>query len=337
MDPILDRATARLAWTRASLGDNTLTLEPASADASFRSYWRTHHDGRSWIVMDSPPAQEDPRPWLVIGQQLAAAGLHVPAVYDKDLQQGFLLIEDLGSRLYLSALNDDNADALYSSAMDALLRMQAKMDYRDLPPFDRDVVMRGLEIMPEWFLGRHLGHTPDNNEQNVLNAAFDIVWRNMQEQPRCFVHRDFHSRNLLIVENNSPGIIDFQGALNGPIAYDLASLLRDGYIAWKRERVEAWVESYRRRLKEARLIGPEVDRKHFLRWFDLTGLHRHIRVLGQFYRLWYRDGKPGYLADVPRVYHYVVSVAQSYPELADFVALLERHAHGRDLTRVASA
>jgi N-acetylmuramate 1-kinase len=337
MDPTLDRATARLAWTRASLGDNTLTLEPASADASFRSYWRTHHDGRSWIVMDSPPAQEDPRPWLAIGQRLATAGLHVPAVYDKDLQQGFLLIEDLGSRLYLSELNDNNADTLYGNAMNALLRMQAQMDYRDLPSFDRDVVMRGLEVMPEWFLGRHLGHTPDDNERNVLNAAFDTVLRNMQEQPRCFVHRDFHSRNLLIVESNSPGIIDFQGALAGPLTYDLASLLRDGYIAWKRERVEAWVESYRLRLKEAYLIDPEIDREHFLRWFDLTGLHRHIRVLGQFYRLWYRDGKPGYLADVPRVYHYVVSVAQSYPELTDFVALLERHAQGRDLTRVESA
>jgi aminoglycoside/choline kinase family phosphotransferase len=337
MDHPHDRAAARLAWTRAALGDNTLTLEPASADASFRSYWRTHHAGRSWIVMDSPPAQEDPRPWLAIGQRLAASGLHVPAVHDKDLEQGFLLIEDLGSQLYLSELNDDNADALYGDAMKALLRMQTRMDYSDLPPFDEGVVMRGLEVMPEWFLGRHLGHAPDHSEQKVLDATFAIVLENMQEQPRCFVHRDFHSRNLLIVEHNGPGIIDFQGALAGPITYDLASLLRDGYIAWKRERVEAWVESYRQRLVEAGMIDSQIDRERFLRWFDLTGMHRHIRVLGQFYRLWYRDGKPGYLADVPRVYHYVVSVARSYPELTEFVALLERHAHGRDLTQVASA
>ena len=344
---IQDRATARLTWTRSILGDPALTLVSASADASFRSYWRTQHQSRSWVVMDSPPAQEDPRPWLEIGAQLAAAGLHVPAVYAHDLEQGFLLIEDLGARLYLPALNEDSADALYGDAMDALLRMQARLDHSGLPPFDHDMLIRGLEVMPKWFLGRHLGHTPDCSEWDVLEAAFGVIVRNALEQPRCFVHRDFHSRNLLIVEHNnpgiiapellSPGIIDFQGALAGPITYDLASLLRDAYIVWPRERVETWVESYRQRLINAGLIVSEIDSERFLRWFDLTGLHRHIRVLGQFYRLWYRDGKPGYLADVPRVYHYVISVARSYPELADFVALLERHAQGRDLTRVAAA
>jgi hypothetical protein len=287
--------------------------------------------------MDSPPAQEDPRPWLKIGEQLAAAGLHVPAVHAQDLEQGFLLIEDLGTRLYLHELNEHNADVLYGDAMDALLRMQTRMDYRELPPFDRDMLMRGLEVMPEWFLGRHLGHTPDCGEWDVLEAAFDTIIRNVQEQPRCFVHRDYHSRNLLVVERNNPGIIDFQGALAGPITYDLASLLRDAYITWPRERVEGWVDPYRQRLRDAGVIGMDVDRERFLRWFDLTGMHRHVRVLGQFYRLWYRDGKPGYLADVPRVYHYVVSVARSYPELADFAALIERHAEGRDLTKVAGA
>ncbi|MFC3650582.1 aminoglycoside phosphotransferase family protein [Dyella humi] len=337
MESTIDRAAARLAWARATLGDNSLLLEPASSDASFRSYWRTHHDGCSWIVMDSPPAQEDPRPWLKIGEQLAAAGLHVPAVHARDLKEGFLLIEDLGTRLYLHELNEHNADALYSDAMDALLRMQTHMDYRELPPFDRDVLVRGLEVMPEWFLGRHLGHTPDRGEWDVLEATFDVIIRNAQEQPRCFVHRDYHSRNLLVVERNNPGIIDFQGALAGPVTYDLASLLRDAYITWPRERVEEWVESYRQRLCDACMIGEHVNREQFLRWFDLTGMHRHVRVLGQFYRLWYRDGKPGYLADVPRVYHYVVSVARSYPELADFAALIERHATGRDLTKVAGA
>jgi len=337
MDSTQDRASARLAWTRSILGAPGLTLAPASADASFRSYWRTQHQGQSWIVMDSPPAQEDPRPWLEIGARLAAAGVHVPAVYAHDLEQGFLLIEDLGTRLYLPALNEDTADALYGDAMDALLRMQTRLDYSGLRAFDHAMLASGLEVMPEWFLQRHLGHTPGCDEWDVLEAAFGVIIRNALEQPRCFVHRDFHSRNLLIVEHNNPGIIDFQGALAGPVTYDLASLLRDGYITWPRERVEGWAESYRLRLRAARLIDSEVDRERFLRWFDLTGLHRHIRVLGQFYRLWYRDGKPGYLADVPRVYHYVISVARSYPELADFVALLERHTQGRDLTRVATA
>ncbi|WP_267222809.1 aminoglycoside phosphotransferase family protein [Dyella silvae] len=337
MTTLPDRAATRLAWTRSALGDATLNLEPASSDASFRSYWRTHHAGKSWIVMDSPPSKEDPRPWLAMGERLAAAGLHVPAVHAKDLEQGFLLIEDLGNRLYLPALNDDTADQLYSDAMDALLRMQTRMDYADLPPFDHALLVSGLEVMPEWFLQRHLGHTPSCGEWDVLEAAFGAIIRNALEQPRCFVHRDYHSRNLLVVDDNNPGIIDFQGALAGPITYDLASLLRDAYIVWPRERVEGWVESYRQRLLQAGVIDEKISRERFLRWFDFTGLHRHIRVLGQFYRLWYRDGKPGYLADVPRVYHYVVSVAERYPELADFVALLEHHANGRDLTQVAAA
>lgn len=332
-----DRAAARLAWTRSALGDATLTLQSASSDASFRSYWRTHHDGKSWVVMDSPPAQEDPRPWLAMGERLAAAGLHVPAVHAKDLEQGFLLIEDLGTQLYLPALNDDSADRLYGDAMDALLLMQTRMDHADLPLFDHARLVSGLEVMPEWFLGKHLNHTPTCHEWDVLEAAFSAIIRNALEQPRRFVHRDYHSRNLLIVDDNNPGIIDFQGALSGPITYDLASLLRDAYIVWPRERVESWVESYRQRLLKADVIDEKISRERFLRWFDLTGLHRHIRVLGQFYRLWYRDGKPGYLADVPRVYHYVVSVAERYPDLADFVALLHRHADGRDLTQVAAA
>lgn len=336
MDSPQDHATARLAWLRDALGDSTATLTPASTDASFRSYWRTSHGGQSWILMDSPPAQEDPAAWIAIGARLAAAGLHVPAVHAQNLQQGFLLIEDLGSRLYLAELNGANADRLYGDAMDALLAMQTRVPSDDLPPFDHAVLVSGLEVMPEWFLQRHLGHAPACGEWDVLEAAFGVIVRNALAQPRRFVHRDFHSRNLLVVDENNPGIIDFQGALHGPLTYDLASLLRDAYIAWPRERVEGWVESYRRRLLGAGVIDASVDAAHFLRWFDLTGLHRHVRVLGQFYRLWYRDGKPGYLRDVPQVYRYVIEVAGSYPELADFAALLERHVQGRDLTQVAA-
>ncbi|MEW9625241.1 aminoglycoside phosphotransferase family protein [Rhodanobacter geophilus] len=335
--PVQDRTAARLAWTRRTLGDPTLTLAPASADASFRSYWRTAHAGQSWIVMDSPPEREDPRPWLAIGARLAAAGLHVPKVAAQDLEQGFLLIEDLGTRLYLAELDNANADRLYGDAMDALLAMQTKVASDDLPPFDRAVLVNGLEVMPKWFLERHLGHTPDCDEWDVLEAAFDVIIHNALAQPRVFVHRDYHSRNLLLTDTDNPGVIDFQGALHGPLTYDLASLLRDAYVAWPRERVEAWVESYRQRLLDAGVIDGKVDPARFRRWFDLTGLHRHVRVLGQFYRLWYRDGKPGYLKDVPQVYRYVIEVARSYPELAAFAALLERHVAGRDLTHVAAA
>jgi aminoglycoside/choline kinase family phosphotransferase len=350
MTETTDRAHARLHWTRQALHDATLTLAPASADASFRSYWRTWHDGRSWIVMDSPPAQEDPRPWLAIGARLAAAGLHVPAVQAQDLAQGFLLLEDLGTQLYLPALNEHTVDTLYADAMDALLRMQRDVDVTGLPPYDHAFLQRELELMPEWFLRRHLGYTPACEEWDVLEAAFTVLLHSALAQPRCFVHRDYHSRNLLIVEAHhagnvagpaspgiiapvllSPGIIDFQGALLGPITYDLASLLRDCYIAWERPRVEAWVESYRQRLRAAQLLGADVDEQHFLRWFDLIGLQRHIKVLGIFCRLCYRDGKHGYLDDLPLVYAYVIDVARRYPELAAFVALLQRCTHDRDL------
>ena len=331
------RSAARLAWTRQVLGDVALQLEAASADASFRSYWRTHHCGRSWIVMDSPPAQEDPAPWLEIGARLSAAGLHVPEVRAHDLAQGFLLIEDLGSQLYLPALTDATVDALYGDAMDALLRMQRDVDTTGMQPYDRAFLQRELEIMPEWFLGRHLGLAPGTEQRDVLDAAFTMLLDCAQEQPRCFVHRDYHSRNLLLVDDDNPGIIDFQGALHGPIAYDLASLLRDCYIVWERERVEAWAEHYRLRLQAAQLIDDTIDRSRFLRWFDLIGLQRHIKVLGIFCRLCYRDGKHGYLGDLPRVYDYVITVAARYPELDAFVNLLERCVAGRDLRTPVTA
>lgn len=342
-----DRATARLEWIRRILDDASLTLAPASADASFRSYWRTRHAGQSWILMDSPPAQEDPAPWLEIGARLSAAGLHVPQVRAQDLQQGFLLIEDLGSQLYLPALTDATVDALYGDAMDALLLMQRDVDVTGMQPYDHTFLQRELEIMPEWFLGRHLGYTPECGAGDVLEAGFTVLLHNAQEQPRCFVHRDYHSRNLLVVETDhpgiiaprllSPGIIDFQGALVGPVTYDLASLLRDCYVVWDRARVEAWAESYRQRLQEEKLIDSTVDRGRFLRWFDLIGLQRHIKVLGIFCRLHYRDGKHGYLDDLPRVYDYVIEVAGRYPELADFAALLERCVGERDLRLAVTA
>lgn len=331
-----DRASERLAWTRRVLDDATLTLAPASADASFRSYWRTSHAGQSWIVMDSPPALEDPRPWLEIGQRLAAAGLHVPAVRADDVERGLLLIEDLGSALYLPALNSATADALYDAALAALLRMQRDVDTAGLPPYDHAFLQRELEIMPTWFLQRHLGCTPACEQWDVLEAAFTVLLTSALEQPSCFVHRDYHSRNLLITAQNSPGIIDFQGALRGPITYDLASLLRDCYIVWDHSRVEAWVEGYRQQLLQAQLLQPTVSAARFARWFDLIGLQRHLKVLGIFCRLHYRDGKPGYLDDLPRVYNYVIEVAGRYSELAQFVALLQSWAGQRDLRQAAA-
>ena len=330
-----DRPCNRLKWARQVLQNSSLTLTAIASDASSRSYWRACYDGPSRIVMDSQ--HDDVTPWLNIGSQLAAVGLHVPAVHAQDTAQGFLLLEDLGSTLYLDVLNESRADALYNQAMDALLVMQTRVSSTELPKFDRAVLQSGLDIMPAWFLEQHLGHAPDGRERKVIHAAFDVIVQNALEQPKCFVHRDFHSRNLMLLADHGLGIIDFQGALHGPITYDLASLLRDAYIAWPLERIGAWVESYRRHLIDSGILDAGVDTMRFRRWFDLTGLHRHVRVLGQFYRLWYRDGKKGYLKDVPQVYRYVMDVARSYPELNDFANLLAHHAEGLDLTQVRSA
>ena len=323
------RAAERLAWTRSALRDPQADLESASADASFRSYWRAHSDGRSWIVMDAPPDKEDIRPWLDIAERLNAAGLHAPEIRASDAEFGFVLMADLGTRLYLPALAPESVDALYGDALDALLDMQTRVDAADLPPYDETRLLAEMELLPTWFLSRHLGFSPSADDLDVIAQAFAALVASAQSQPQAFVHRDYHSRNLLIADDNNPAIIDFQGAMLGPIAYDLASLLRDCYIAWPIERVDAWVEGYRQGLAAAELV--DVDGAHFRRWFDLIGLQRHIKVLGLFCRLNYRDGKHSYLDDLPRVYDYVIDVAGRYPELADFVALLQRCVGARDL------
>jgi aminoglycoside/choline kinase family phosphotransferase len=312
----------------AACGADPQSLQVASADASFRSYWRVRRGGESVIVMDSPPQLEPVQPWLSIGAQLGAAGLHVPAVYAADVERGFLLIEDLGTRTYLPELDAHSADALYGAALDALFVMQTRLDGSALERYDEARLQMELEYLPQWLLQRHLGVTLECIEWDVVELAFRRILNAVQAQPYCFVHRDFHSRNLMIA-TPSPGIIDFQGALHGPLTYDLASLLRDCYIAWPPSRVEAWVEAYRLRLVAAGRTT--ADAALFRRWFDFTGLQRHIKVLGLFCRLCYRDGKPQYLQDLPLVLRYVLDVAGRYAELADFAALLTRFVGDTDL------
>jgi len=330
-----DRAEARLAFAQRTLNGRALRIDVASADASFRSYWRVDDGATSWIVMDAPPAQEDVLPWLDIGARLRGAGLHAPEVLAADLEQGFVLMEDLGIRTYLPELNENSVDALYGDALDALLRMQRGVSADGLPVFDATRTIPEMELLPEWFLQRHLGCTPECDDWDIIEAAFRLIAEAADAQPRRFMHRDYHSRNLLIAERNNPAIIDFQGAMLGPIAYDLASLLRDCYIAWPVERVDAWVEGYRQRLVAAGLVA--VDGAHFRRWFDLIGLQRHIKVLGLFCRLNYRDAKASYLADLPLVLDYVLSVARLYPDLTAFAALIERAVGDRDITRARAA
>lgn len=327
------RQSALRAFVTAS-GADPLSLEVASADASFRSYWRVRRDGRSVIVMDSPPDREPVQPWLAIGAQLAAAGLHVPAVLAADIEQGFLLLEDFGSRLYLDVLDEHSADALYGEALDALFVLQTKLDGRNLERYDEARLQMELEYLPEWLLARHLGLQPGCGDWDVIELAFRRILDTVQSQPYGFVHRDFHSRNLMVAPP-APGIIDFQGALYGPLTYDLVSLLRDCYIVWPAARVDAWAEAHRARLVAQGRIA--ADAAQFRRWFDFTGLQRHIKVLGLFCRLCYRDGKPHYLDDLPRVLRYVLDVAGRYAELADFVTLLQRATAGADLRRCRDA
>jgi aminoglycoside/choline kinase family phosphotransferase len=314
-------------WVSATLQLHPEKIEPASSDASFRRYFRvTERTGRTFIVMDAPPGKEDVRPYLKVTGLLEGIGVHVPHVHEQDVEQGLLLLEDLGSTQYLTRLNaGDDAEKLYGDALNALAVIQVTggAPAAELAPYDREALMREMALMPEWFY-RHLGFTASAADQATVSAAFEFLITEALAQPQVFVHRDYHSRNLMVTRERNPGVIDFQDALRGPIGYDLVSLLKDCYISWPRERVERWVISYRDLLagKGAR-VGR--DAREFLRWFDLIGVQRHIKVLGIFARLWYRDGKNGYLRDLPLTLEYVRDTCRRYPELADLSRLIEQH------------
>jgi len=330
---------ARLAlihdWVATGLGLEPTALEPASSDASFRRYFRVFcgrtNGSRTFIVMDAPPGKEDVRPYVKVTRLLEGTGVHVPHIHEIDAERGFLLLEDLGSTQYLPRLKaGDDADALYGDALAALLDIQVKGRdaAAELEPYDRAVLMREMALMPEWFASKHLGLTLSAAEQETVAAAFEFLVAEALAQPKVFVHRDYHSRNLMITGERNPGVIDFQDALAGPIGYDLVSLLKDCYIAWPRERVERWISGYRTQLlkrsgQSAQLGGR--DEREFLRWFDLIGVQRHIKVLGIFARLWYRDGKAGYLSDLPLTLEYVRDTCTRYEELAPLSALVEKH------------
>jgi aminoglycoside/choline kinase family phosphotransferase len=329
-----DRFAALRAFAAQHLADPGIAPESASADASFRSYWRVHSGGRSFVVMNAPPGKEDLGPWLDVARRLRMAGLNAPAVLATDLDAGFVLMSDLGTRLYLPELRDHTADALYGDALHALVRMQAAVATEGLPDYDHPRLLAELELMPTWFLQRHLGLVPACEGWDVIEIAFDALLRAALAQPRAFVHRDYHSRNLLLVEGANPGIIDFQDAVRGPLTYDLVSLLRDCYIAWPRERVLGWAESHRLALRSAGLT--DADAATWKRWFDFMGLQRHIKVLGIFCRLWYRDGKAGYLGDLPLVLRYTLDVADEYAELRGFADWLRTAVGERDVALPAA-
>jgi len=314
------RLDALTRWVVEDLGFAGSRIEPASADASFRRYFRVTRGADTCIVMDAPPDKEDVAPFVRVARVLAGLQLNVPILLARNEREGFLLLSDLGSRQYLDELAAGrDVDRLYADALGALVTLQTHggTAARDLAPYDETLLRREMELLPEWFLGRHLGMTVGAAERGILERLFAVLVRSAEAQPAVFVHRDYHSRNLLITADHNPGILDFQDAVAGPVTYDAVSLLKDCYIVWPAERVRAWLLEYRAALLRAGFPLPG-DTADFVRWFDLMGLQRHIKVLGIFARLYYRDGKPGYLKDLPRVLDYTRAAAAAYPETAEF-------------------
>lgn len=319
------RAAQLSAWLESQFGGSGLTLTAVAGDASFRRYFRVARDDRSYIAMDAPPERENCRPFLAIARHWHDAGIHVPAIVEASLDQGFLLLEDLGDQLYLEALTPANADRLYGDALTALVRIQqvsAPLTY-PLPVYNSELLMREMNLFREWLLEAKLGLTLSNAERALLDTTFATLREAALAQPQVTVHRDYHCRNLLVTDRDSPGIIDFQDAVSGPVTYDLVSLLKDAYIAWPEDDQARWIEQFRLAGQEAGLH--RADSATFRQWFELMGMQRHLKVAGIFARLALRDGKARYLADIPRTVDYLVRASAGQPALRSFTAWLEEN------------
>jgi aminoglycoside/choline kinase family phosphotransferase len=314
------RAQQALAWARRELRCGDARAAPASADASFRRYFRLASEAGSWIVMDAPVEHERTEPFVDIAQRLRAAGLHVPGILAADAERGFLLLSDLGSRPWHRVLTPDNADAMFHDALTALVRMQCRADTAGLPAFDAALLTRELALFVDWFLARQWRVAPTEAELDDWEWVCMTLTRWMLDQPQVFCHRDFMPRNLMRTEPN-PGILDFQDAVRGPIAYDPVCLFRDAFVSWPAERVDGWLEDYRQLALAAGLPVAD-DAELWRRTCDLTGTQRHLKVLGIFARLRHRDGKRDYIADEPRFLGYLAAAASRNPELATLSRLL---------------
>lgn len=310
-------------WLKDQFPARPFTLQPASADASFRRYFRASFDGQTVIVMDAPPQHEDCAPFLRVAEILAATGVHVPEILAQNLELGFLLLSDLGNTTFLHALNEriESAHELYGEATDALVKMQLAYQADSLPAYDEALLQRELDLFPDWYIAKHLQIDLTEKQQAALRAVFSRILQNNLAQPKVLVHRDYHSRNLMVTSPN-PGIIDFQDAVYGPITYDLVSLLKDAYIHWDEERILDWAIRY---WEKARKTGLPVsaDFAEFYRDFEWMGVQRHLKVLGIFARLNYRDGKAAYLNDMPLVMHYLRKACERYRELDPLLNLLD--------------
>lgn len=329
-DARLDTAIDWLSNVPAASGASWAKIASASEDASFRRYFRVHdQSGNSAIVMDAPPPQEDVRPFISVGQLLANGGIHVPQLLAQDVARGFLLLGDLGGTTYLNALSDctdGERDAMFADAIAALVQLQqinpAGADVT-LPRYDAALLRRELDLFPDWYLGRHVRDDLSNDEKNGLERVFAVLIASALAQPTVLVHRDYMPRNLMLMETDNPGVLDFQDAVIGPISYDVASLMRDAFVSWEEPQVIDWTARYWDRARKAGLPVRD-DFSEFYREFEWMGLQRHLKVLGIFARINYRDGKPKYLADTPRFVRYVRSVANRYQAFTPLLRLFDR-------------
>jgi len=322
------RLAALERWVAAQLRGAPFALAPASADASFRRYFRASlqasPEGRSYIVMDAPPATEDCAPFVHVAGLLRAAGINAPEVIAQDLAQGFLLLTDLGRETYLDAVRRDpgaQATTLFGDAIDALLRWQLATRAGELPPYDDALLRRETGLFPEWYATRHLGKPLAPAQAQAFAVVENELLRSALAQGRVYVHRDYMPRNLMVSTPN-PGVLDFQDAVEGPVSYDLVSLMRDAFISWEEERILDWTVRYWEKARKAGL-PVEADFAEFWRGFEWMGLQRHLKVLGIFARLAYRDAKPAYLEDTPRFVGYASAVARRYRALAPLANLLD--------------
>jgi|TARA_Y100000310_G_C20682365_1_gene816726 hypothetical protein len=318
-------------WVRQRLAEKGMqeyddaALLQVSGDASFRHYYRARAGSSSYIAVDAPPQQEDSRPFVSMARLLLRHGLNAPVVYDVDYDLGFMLLSDLGDDLYSAALVDEaEADRLYGQAFQSLLRIQ-QIDpaAATVPSYDRAALLGEMALFPEWFVTQQLGLDLTESERILLEGIFELLITNSLSQPQVLVHRDYHSRNLLITPTNSPGMVDFQDAVIGAVTYDLVSLLRDCYISWEPDKVTEWALQYAEMALEAGILK-DLSEQEFIGWFDLMGVQRHLKVAGIFSRLHLRDGKPIYLKDIPLVMRYITQVCSKYAALSEFLDWIKR-------------
>lgn len=316
----MDREQELVAWTQNKLSDNECYIKPASSDASFRSYWRVFSKSQTYIVMDAPPEHEDCRPFIKISAILENAGILVPTVLASDLENGFLLLSDLGTIQYLSKLNSGNYEEYYQDAINVLHKLQLKVTCTDIPTYSEELLSQELQLFEDWFITKHLDITINQDQKTELHNIHKILIENALEQPQVFVHRDFHSRNLMKTTSNNPGVLDFQDAVCGPVTYDLVSLLKDCYISWDIQSINRLSELFRATYNENH--NQNINSETWQKWFDFMGVQRHMKAIGIFCRLHYRDNKSDYLKDINRTLCYIKSVCTNYPELTNFLQLI---------------